>query len=100
MPQFASCAVRRQRTVCALLRLNLIAYECALGKIWRTASGVLHRLNASAKIAWQLLQQEPVSGDALSDVIAAYFNAPSAAVSQDIAVLLNALADAGLIIEQ
>lgn len=94
------------------------AAECALGNVWRAASGVsvyplgeelflihpasgvLHRLNASAKIAWQLLQQEPVSGDALSDVIAAYFNAPRAAVSQDIAVLLNALADAGLIIEQ
>lgn len=65
-----------------------------------TASGAIHRLNASAKIAWQLLQQEPLSGHALSDVIAAYFNAPLAEVSQDIARLLTALSQASLIMQQ
>lgn len=64
------------------------------------SSGDIHRLNASGKVAWQLLQQEPLSGHALSDVIAAYFNAPITKVRKDIASLLNALAHAKLIVEQ
>ncbi len=65
-----------------------------------TASGAIHRLNASAKLAWQLLQHEPVSGHALSDIIAAYFNVPLAEVSPDIARLLMALSQTGLVIKQ
>lgn len=64
------------------------------------SSGDIHRLNASGKVAWQLLQQEPLSGHALSDVIAAYFNAPITKVRKDIASLLNALAQAKLIVKQ
>jgi len=64
------------------------------------SSGAIHRLNASGKVAWQLLQQEPLSGYALSDVIAAYFNVPLAEVTTDIARLLMALSQADLVIKQ
>ena len=63
-------------------------------------TGDIHRLNASGKIAWQLLQHEPLSGHALSDVIAAYFSAPLDAVTADIGVLLTALSQAGLVVQQ
>lgn len=61
-------------------------------------SGEIYRLNASGKLAWQLLQHEPLSGLALADVLAAYFKAPLAEVSTDIAQLLTALAQTGLIV--
>ena len=61
-------------------------------------TGDIHRLNASGKIAWQLLQHEPVSGHALSDVIAAYFSVPLNAVTADLSVLLRALSQADLIV--
>ena len=64
-----------------------------------TSSGDIHRLNASGKIAWQLLQHEPLSGHALSDVMAAYFNAPLDAVRADVAALITALAQTGLVVE-
>lgn len=91
------------------------AVPCDLDSVWLPAEGVssyslgeelflihpatgdIHRLNASGKIAWQLLQHEPVSGHALSDVIAAYFNAPLNAVTADMGGLLRALSQAGLI---
>lgn len=63
------------------------------------ASGDIYRLNTSGKLAWQLLQHEPLSGQALADVLAAYFKAPLAEVSTDIAQLLTALAQTGLIVE-
>ena len=62
------------------------------------ATGDIYRLNASGKIAWQLLQHEPVSGHALSDVIAAYFSVPLNAVTADLSVLLRALSQADLIV--
>lgn len=91
---------------------------CSLDSIWLPANGVstyslgeelflidpvrgdIHRLNASGKIAWQLLQHEPLSGHALSDVIAAYFSAPLGAVTADVSVLLTALSQAGLLAKQ
>ncbi|ART82916.1 hypothetical protein CBP31_10000 [Oceanisphaera profunda] len=65
-----------------------------------TTSGAIHRLNSSGKIAWQLLQQQPLSGHDLSDVMASYFKAPLAAVTADVATLLTALAQAGLVTNQ
>lgn len=65
-----------------------------------TSSGAIHRLNASGKVAWQLLQCEPLSGHALSDIVAAYFNVPLAEVATDIARLLMALSQADLVIKQ
>lgn len=65
-----------------------------------TPTGEIHRLNVSGKIAWQLLLHEPLSGHALSDVIAAYFNAPLDAVTADISVLLTALSQAELVVKQ
>lgn len=65
-----------------------------------TPSGEIHRLNASGKVAWQLLQHEPLSGHVLSDVMAAYFNAPLDAVTFDVGTLMAALAQAGLVVEQ
>ncbi len=85
---------------------------CSLDSIWLPAEGVstyslgeelflihpatgdIHRLNASGKIAWQLLQYEPLLGHALSDVIAAYFSAPLDTVTADMGVLLTALSQA------
>lgn len=64
-----------------------------------SSSGDIHRLNTSGKVAWQLLQHEPLSGHALSDVLAAYFDAPHAAVATDVVALLTALAQAGLVNE-
>lgn len=65
-----------------------------------TPSGTIHRLNASGKVIWQLLQHEPLSGYALSDVLAEYFNAPLGAVKVDVAMLITALAQTKLISEQ
>ena len=94
------------------------AAPCDLGRIWLPAEGVssyalgeelflihpatgdIHRLNASGRIAWQLLQHEPLSAHALSDVIAAYFSAPLDAVTADISVLMAALFQAELVIKQ
>ena len=64
------------------------------------SSGAIHRLNASGKVVWQLLQHEPLSGHALSEVIAVYFNAPLTEVTTDIAHLLMALSQADLVIKQ
>ena len=63
------------------------------------ASGTIHRVNSSGKIAWQLLQQQPLSGHDLSDVIASHFKAPLNEVTLDISTLLAALAQTGLIAE-
>lgn len=63
-----------------------------------TGTGGIHRLNPSGKVVWQLLVQEPLSADALSDVLAAYFNAPLETVVRDVAELLNAMAGAALIV--
>ncbi|HSH49405.1 MAG TPA: PqqD family protein [Halomonas sp.] len=65
-----------------------------------TASGAIHRLNASGRVVWQLLQQEPLSGHALSDLLAACFDAPLAAVTADVGALMAALAQAGLVVEE
>lgn len=65
-----------------------------------TPSGDIHRLNASGKVVWQLLQHEPLSCHALSDLLAAYFSAPFEAVTADVGALLAALAQAGLVAEQ
>lgn len=65
-----------------------------------TTSGAIHRLNSSGKIAWQLLQQQPLSGHDLSDLMASYFKAPLAAVTADVATLLTALAQAELVATQ
>ncbi len=91
---------------------------CSLDSIWLPAEGVstyslgeelflihpatgdIHRLNASGKIAWQLLQHEALSGHALSDVIAVYFSAPLDTVTADMGVLLTALSQAGLVDQQ
>jgi hypothetical protein len=65
-----------------------------------TPSGDIHRLNASGRVVWQLLQQEPLSGHALSDLLAAYFSAPLEAVTADVGALMAAMAQAGLVAEQ
>lgn len=62
-----------------------------------TASGAIHRLNASGKIVWQLLQQEPLSGLMLSEVLAKHYRTPLETVTADISNLINALAQSGLI---
>lgn len=66
----------------------------------QTDTGAIHRLNASGKVAWQLLQHEPLSGEAMSAVLAEYFSMPVATVAADIRVLLAALVQAGLVVEQ
>ena len=63
------------------------------------ASGAIHRLNSTGKIAWQLLQQQPLSGHDLSEIIASHFKAPLNQVSADINTLLAALAQENLIAE-
>lgn len=64
-----------------------------------TGSGAIHRLNPSGKAVWQLLQQEPLSAEALSDVLAAHFNVPVETVASDVIELLEALAQAALTVE-
>ena len=61
-----------------------------------TKSGAIHRLNATGKIAWQLLQQA-ISGLELSELIASHFQVPLEQVSTDITALLAALAQTNLI---
>ncbi|MEZ2721319.1 PqqD family peptide modification chaperone [Paenalcaligenes hominis] len=60
-------------------------------------TGVIHRLNSTAKAVWQLLQQEPLSGLEISEVLAEYFEIGLARVQRDILPLLAALAQAELI---
>lgn len=82
------------------LKLSVIHYP--LGEelfLIHTLSGAIHRLNASGKLAWQLLQQQTLSGYELSDIIADYFQAPLAEVTLDISTLLAALAQADLIVK-
>ena len=64
----------------------------------QTATGAIHRLNASGKLAWQLLQHEPLSGEAISAVLAEYFAVRVERVRADLAVLLAALAQADLVV--
>lgn len=63
-----------------------------------TSTGAIHRLNVSGKLAWQLLHHEPLSGDAISAVLAEYFAMPVERVQTDIAMLLAALVQAGLVV--
>lgn len=65
-----------------------------------TLSGAIHKLNSSGRAVWQLLQQEPLSGYELSELLAAHFEVPAPRVETDIAVLLTALAQADLIVLQ
>lgn len=80
---------------------NVSAYPLAQELfLIHTPSGEIHRLNASGKVVWELLQHEPLSGYALSDVLAAYFNVPLARVTVDVATLIAALAQAQLVTAQ
>nr|WP_244951474.1 PqqD family protein [Paenalcaligenes hominis] len=63
----------------------------------QTRSGVIHRLNNTGKAVWQLLQQEPLTGQELSEVLAESFDVDLALVQSDIPPLLAALEQAELI---
>jgi len=63
----------------------------------QTRSGVIHRLNNTGKAVWQLLQQEPLTGQELSEVLAESFGVNLALVQSDIPPLLAALEQAELI---
>ena len=63
----------------------------------QTCSGVIHRLNNTGKAVWQLLQQEPLTGQELSEVLAESFDVDLALVQSDIPPLLAALEQAELI---
>lgn len=66
----------------------------------QTDTGAIHRLNTTGALAWQLLQHEPLSAEAISDVLAAYFVMPVQTITADIQCLLAALLEAALIVEK
>ena len=63
-----------------------------------TNNGVIHRLNSSGKIAWLLLQQQPLSVLILSELLAQHFFMPLDSLSGDVTQLVTALAQAKLIV--
>lgn len=65
-----------------------------------TTNGAIHRLNATGKLVWQLLQHESLSGLVLSDILASSFNAPRDVVMADVGALIRALAQACLVTKQ
>lgn len=62
-----------------------------------TPSGAIHRLNPTARLVWLLLQQEPLGVDELGAILAEHFQQPPGAVTSDIAGLVGALNNAGLV---
>ena len=50
----------------------------------QTQTGAIHRLNTSGALAWQLLQHEPLSAEAISEVLAMHFSMPKATLKADI----------------
>ena len=65
----------------------------------QTQTGAIHRLNTSGALAWQLLQHEPLSAEAISEVLAMHFSMPKATLKADIQQLLAALMHAELIVK-
>ncbi|WP_337133560.1 PqqD family protein, partial [Staphylococcus aureus] len=60
-------------------------------------SGEIHRLNATGRAVWTLLEAEALSGEELGELLAEHFRQPREAVTEDVCLLLAGLSDAGLI---
>lgn len=60
-------------------------------------SGAIHRLNPTGRLAWLLLQQEPLDVEELGAMLAEHFQQPLDTVTADIAGLVGALHAAGLV---
>lgn len=61
------------------------------------SAGVIHRLNHTGRLVWQLLGEEPLAVDELGALLAEHFCRPEAEVGDDVAALMAALHGAGLV---